>query len=59
MGEMVRWAQNCLKIFKLGKWVNGKGIYSGPKHLSHGPNLIEPWRGWEKLSTSAVRGHKN
>ena len=24
MGETVRWAQNCLRIFKLSKSVNGK-----------------------------------
>ena len=45
MGETVCWAQNCLRIFKLSKLVNGKGIHSGTKHLSHGPNLIEPQRG--------------
>ena len=27
------------------KSVNGKGIQSGPKHLSHGLNSIEPGRG--------------
>ena len=30
MGETVRWAQNCLRIFELIKSVNGKGIHSGP-----------------------------
>ena len=35
MGEMVHWAQNCLRIFKLSKSVNGKGIHSGPIFQSH------------------------
>ena len=52
MGETVRRAQNCLRIFKLSKLVNGKGIHSGSKHLSHGLNSIEPRRegGWESLT---------
>ena len=48
MGEIVCWTQNCLRIFKLSKSVNGKGIHSGPKHLSHGLNSIEPRRAERK-----------
>ena len=37
--------KNCLRIFKSSKSANGKGIHSGPKHLSHGLNSIDPRTG--------------
>ena len=35
MGETVRWAQNCFRLFKLSKSSNEKGIHSGPIFQSH------------------------
>ena len=52
MDEKVRWAQNCLRIFKLSKSVNGKEsipaqstFHMAPIPLSHGEG------GWEKKQT--------
>ena len=39
MGETVRWAQNCLRIFELIKSVNGKGIHSAG-HIS---SFVHSW----------------
>ena len=57
MGETARWAQNCLRIFKLSKSVNGNESIPAQKHLSHG--LSRGGGGREKASMSGFPAGTN
>ena len=56
MGETVRWAQNCLRIFvfEVGKESipAQSTCHVASTHLNNGEG------GWEKSDTSAARGRK-
>ena len=61
MGETVRWAQNCLRIFKLSKSVNGKGRVLPMIFCLGGVDLeknFEP-SGGEKIFLGLLGGFEN
>ena len=57
MGETVRWAQNCLRIFKLSKSVNGKESIPA-QSTGHMASATEEG-GREKASTSGFPANTN
>ena len=55
MGETVRWAQNCLRIFKLSKSVNGKESIPAQSTC----HMASSMEGGKKASTSGFPAGQN
>ena len=54
-GEMVCWTQNCPRIFKLSKSVNGKGTIPAQStcHMAS-IQLSQGEEGWEKFEAAKI-----